>query len=46
MHGLEWQEDVCQLVREGKLSESRIDESVRRILEIKVSPRSFRTSIW
>ena len=35
MHGLEWQEDVCQLVREGKLSESRIDESVRRILEIK-----------
>ena len=35
MHGTEWQEDVCQLVREGKISESRIDESVRRILEVK-----------
>lgn len=35
MHGTEWQENVCQLVREGKISESRIDESVRRILEVK-----------
>lgn len=35
MHGLEWQEDVCALVREGKIKESRIDESVKRILNIK-----------
>ncbi|WP_036876558.1 glycoside hydrolase family 3 N-terminal domain-containing protein [Xylanibacter oryzae] len=35
MHGLEWQENVCALVREGKIKESRIDESVRRILDIK-----------
>src|SRR5574344_505977 len=35
MHGTEWQDDVCQLVREGKIYESRIDESVRRILKIK-----------
>lgn len=35
MHGLEWQDDVCALVREGKIKESRIDESVKRILNIK-----------
>ena len=35
MHGPEWQHDVCELVREGRLSEKRIDRSVRRILEVK-----------
>ena len=35
MHGPEWQRAVVELVKEGKISESRIDESVRRILEVK-----------
>lgn len=35
MHGPEWQNDVCTLVREGRVKESRIDQSVRRILEMK-----------
>ena len=35
MHGVYWNEYVCELVREGRIPESRIDESVRRILEIK-----------
>ena len=35
MHGPEWQKDVCELVREGRISEKRIDESVRRILALK-----------
>ena len=35
MHGPEWQQTVVELVREGRLSEARIDESVRRILEVK-----------
>ncbi len=35
MHGVKWLELVTQLVREGKISEKRIDESVRRILKIK-----------
>lgn len=35
MHGVHWNELVCELVREGRIPESRIDESVRRILEIK-----------
>lgn len=35
MHGPEWNEAVCQLVREGAISEKRIDQSVRRILETK-----------
>jgi beta-glucosidase len=35
MHGTEWQDDVVALVKEGKISESRIDESVRRILYFK-----------
>ena len=35
MHGPEWQTAVVELVREGRLSEARIDESVRRILEVK-----------
>lgn len=35
MHGLEWQQDVVELVKEGRISESRIDESVRHILTIK-----------
>ena len=35
MHGPEWQKDVVELVREGRISESRIDESVRRILTVK-----------
>ena len=35
MHGPEWQQAVVELVREGRLSEARIDESVRRILEVK-----------
>lgn len=35
MHGTLWQEQVCELVREGAVSERRIDESVRRILEMK-----------
>lgn len=35
MHGPEWQKDVVELVREGRIPESRIDESVRRILTVK-----------
>ncbi|MGN0228909.1 MAG: glycoside hydrolase family 3 N-terminal domain-containing protein [Muribaculaceae bacterium] len=35
MHGIHWNEEVAQLVREGVISEKRIDESVRRILTIK-----------
>ena len=35
MHGPEWQDAVVELVREGKLTEERIDESVRRILGVK-----------
>ena len=35
MHGVYWNEYVCELVREGRIPESRIDKSVRRILEMK-----------
>lgn len=35
MHGLHWNELVCELVREGRIPESRIDASVRRILTAK-----------
>lgn len=35
MHGPDWTPAVCELVREGRIPESRIDESVRRILEAK-----------
>lgn len=35
MHGLHWNEMVCELVREGRIPESRIDASVRRILAAK-----------
>ncbi len=35
MHGPEWQQAVVDLVREGEITESRIDESVRRILYTK-----------
>ena len=35
MHGVHWNELVCELVREGRIPESRIDESVRKILTIK-----------
>ena len=35
MHGIKWNEYVCELVREGRIPESRIDESVRKILGIK-----------
>lgn len=35
MHGPEWTDAVVGLVREGAIPESRIDESVRRILEAK-----------
>lgn len=35
MHGIHWNEMVVELVQEGRIPESRIDESVRRILEIK-----------
>ena len=35
MHGVYWNEYVCGLVREGRIPESRIDESVRRILGLK-----------
>ena len=35
MHGVHWNELVCELVREGRIPESRIDESVRKILDIK-----------
>ena len=35
MHGILWNEYVCELVREGRIPESRIDESVRKILTAK-----------
>lgn len=35
MHGPEWQKAVVELVREGKVTEERINESVRRILRFK-----------
>lgn len=35
MHGIRWNEMVKELVEEGRIPESRIDESVRRILTIK-----------
>ena len=35
MHGVYWNELVCELVREGRIPESRIDESVAKILAIK-----------
>ena len=35
MHGIYWNEEVAELVREGRIPESRIDESVRRILTSK-----------
>jgi beta-glucosidase len=35
MHGPEWQSAVVELVKEGKVSEERINESVRRILRLK-----------
>ncbi|MGN0206139.1 MAG: glycoside hydrolase family 3 N-terminal domain-containing protein [Muribaculaceae bacterium] len=35
MHGIHWNELVKQLVEEGVIPESRIDESVRRILTLK-----------
>ncbi len=35
MHGVLWNEMVTELVREGRIPEARIDESVRRILDVK-----------
>ncbi|NDW13696.1 beta-glucosidase [Bacteroides sp. 214] len=35
MHGIHWNELVTELVKEGRITEKRIDESVRRILELK-----------
>lgn len=35
MHGIHWNEMVVELVKEGRIPESRIDQSVRRILDIK-----------
>ncbi len=35
MHGIKWNEYVVELVKEGRIPESRINESVRRILDIK-----------
>lgn len=35
MHGIHWNEMVVELVKEGRIPEARIDESVRRILDIK-----------
>ena len=35
MHGIHWNEEVVELVREGRISEKRINESVRRILTAK-----------
>ena len=35
MHGIHWNEMVVELVNEGRISVSRIDESVRRILDTK-----------
>ena len=37
MHGVRWNEMVVELVKEGRIPESRIDESVRRILSTKFS---------
>ncbi|OIP81803.1 MAG: beta-glucosidase [Porphyromonadaceae bacterium CG2_30_38_12] len=35
MHGVDWNNLVVELVKEGRISERRIDESVRKILDIK-----------
>ena len=35
MHGIYWNEEVVELVNEGRIPMSRIDESVRRILTAK-----------
>ena len=35
MHGPYWNKAVCELVREGKIPEDRIDKSVRRLLKMK-----------
>ncbi len=35
MHGVHWNELVTELVREGKIPEKRIDDSVRKILTVK-----------
>jgi len=35
MHGIHWGEMVKELVEEGRIPESRIDDSVRRILTVK-----------
>lgn len=35
MHGIYWNELVVELVKEGRIPEARIDESVRRILDVK-----------
>ena len=35
MHGIHWNEEVAELVREGRIPMSRIDESIRRILTAK-----------
>ena len=35
MHGVYWNEYVTELVKEGRIPMSRIDESVRRILDVK-----------
>jgi beta-glucosidase len=35
MHGIHWNGMVTELVREGRISEKRIDESVRRMLTVK-----------
>ncbi|MDR0893853.1 MAG: glycoside hydrolase family 3 C-terminal domain-containing protein [Prevotellaceae bacterium] len=35
MHGIHWNEMVVALVKEGRIPEGRIDESVRRILGVK-----------
>ena len=35
MHGSEWQTAVVELVKEGRIPESRIDESVKRIWTVK-----------
>ena len=35
MHGVFWNDYVCELVREGRIPESRIDQSVRKILTAK-----------
>lgn len=35
MHGINWDKNVIELVNEGRIPQSRIDESVRKILDIK-----------